>query len=108
MRGVCLKSSTGRRSKHHLTGVKLTWQELIRVHQLESSWNICVHTKHASYALHTVRVLNDFIRNRRSKLKYLQLRVTCPSNVSVHVDFVVVRLLKLNDKGFKGGVSVTF
>lgn len=106
MTGVCLNSSTGLRSDSQLV-VALTGQEFIWVHGFNGTWDVEVDPVHGSRALHCFFVGNVVVRDRHAELQHSELNITCSSNVTVHVYFVVKRLLVLYHETFIRRVFVT-
>lgn len=72
MIGVCLNSSTGLKSKNVSNGKqKLTWKELVRMDDFQTTRDISVHSKHASNSFHIVFVVDHLKWNWNSELEHL-------------------------------------
>lgn len=74
---------------------------------LDRPWYIEVNSKHRPCLFHCVFVCDEIIGDWHTELQYAQLDITCLSDVSVHVNLVVEKLLVLYHKTFVGSVFVT-
>ena len=87
---------------------KLTWEELIWMDSFYSSWNVKVDTEHGASPLHCLLIGYVVVWYWNTELKHSQLDITCSADVTVHVNFVVKRLLMLYHETLVRSVLIAF
>ena len=74
---------------------------------LQCSWDILIDSKHSSWFLHGILIKQVLEGDRRPKLQHFELWIACLSDVTIHIDLIIVMLLQFDRKWLESSVFVT-